>query len=217
MSGVPVPPPKLSKRQRLLAPFRSRSRASSPPPSLSTQAFTSSTPQSPSSSSTQIFASSSPPSAGLDAANLPNASATVSLSQQATSKSSSSNKLLSDALKRLSDRDHATLREYILPTSNDIDLALEQALAAAKEKQRRCLEKRWRFTFAGREFILKEEADKVVSWLNRFKDVGNVAASADPVHAGLPWAGIRLLLEVRILSPKLEPTNLTFQSIGCHI
>jgi hypothetical protein len=31
--------------------------------------------------------------------------------------------------------------------------------------------------------------------------VGDVAAAADPVHAGLPWAGIRLLLEVRIRPP----------------
>jgi hypothetical protein len=30
-----------------------------------------------------------------------------------------------------------------LPTSNDIDSALRQALAAAKEKQRCCIEKRW--------------------------------------------------------------------------
>lgn len=73
---------------------------------------------------------------------------------------------------------------------------MEQALAAAQEKQRLCLEKRWRFTFAGKEFILKDEADKVVSLLNRFKAVGDVAVNADPIHAGLPWAGIRLLLEV---------------------
>lgn len=73
---------------------------------------------------------------------------------------------------------------------------MEQALAAAQEKQRLCLEKRWRFTFAGKEFILKDEADKVVSLLNRFKAVGDVAVNVDPIHAGLIWAGIRLLLEV---------------------
>jgi hypothetical protein len=104
---------------------------------------------------------------------------------------------LDDALKQLSDGDRATLREYALPTSNNIDLALRQALAAAKEKQRCCIEKRWTFTFAGRIVTLKEEADKVVHWLNRFVGVGDVVANIDPVHVGLPWAGIRLLLVVR--------------------
>jgi hypothetical protein len=75
-------------------------------------------------------------------------------------------------------------------------------LAAAKEKQRHCLEKRWRVTFAGREFILKEEADRVIRWLNRVKEVGDVVVNVDPMHAGLPWAGIRLLLEVRVLCPE---------------
>ena len=198
---------KLSLSERFRKHLKPRSRASSPSPaSFSTQAFPSSTAPTPGSSSTQILVSSRPPSAGQVAANSPNASATASSSQQAISNPSSSHNLLDDALKQLSDHDRAALREYILPTSSDIDLALEQALAAAKEKQRCCLEKRLRVTFAGREFILKEEADKVIRWLNRFKDVGDVVVNADPVHAGLPWAGVRLLLEVRILSPQLKPS-----------
>lgn len=48
----------------------------------------------------------------------------------------------------------------------------------------------------GRPVILREEADKVIVWLDRFKAVGDIAMNADPIHAGLPWAGIRLLLEV---------------------
>lgn len=103
---------------------------------------------------------------------------------------------MDDALKRLSESDRATLQEYILPTS-DIDSTLKQALAAAEEKQRYCIEKRWTFTFGGREVTLKGEADKVVHWLNRFAGVGDIVANVDPVHIGLPWAGIRLLLVVR--------------------
>lgn len=217
MSGVTGLSTKFSFRERLRKQFRPRSRASSPSAAPSpTQGPALSTTQSSVSSSTQILSSPSPPSARLVTANSPTASANPS-SEQATSNPSSSHNLLDDALKLLSDGDCATLREYVLPNVSDIDLALERALAAANEKRRCCLEKRWRFTFAGREFILKEEADKVVRWLNRFKDVGDIAANADPVHAGLPWAGIRLLLEVRITFPKLKPTNLTSQSTGCGI
>lgn len=75
---------------------------------------------------------------------------------------------------------------------------------AAKEKQRSCLEKRWVFAFRGRTIVLKEEANKVIRWLNRFKAVGDIVANADPVHVGLPWAGIRLLLEVRIGTSKSD-------------
>ena len=43
---------------------------------------------------------------------------------------------------------------------------------------------------------LRDEADNVILWLDRFKQVGDVAVNVDPIHAGLPWAGVRLLLEV---------------------
>jgi hypothetical protein len=209
MSGVTVPPTKFSLRQRCLKYFGSRRRTSSPPPSPAspTYASTSSTIQSPGSSSTQILTSSSHPSAGTVTANLSNASAAFLSSQQATSHPPTRRDLLHYALQQLSDRDRATLGDHILPTSSDINLAVEQALTAAKEQQRCCVEKRWTFTFAGRTITLKEEADKVVHWLNRFKSVGDVAVNADSIHAGLPWAGIRLLLEVRAGSHNLEPID----------
>jgi hypothetical protein len=216
MSRVSVPPAKLSLRRLL----RERLRPSSSPSSSSsllTHPITSSTAQSPGSSSTQILALSNPPSAELITANSPNASAAPSSSQQTTFNPSFSHNLLDNALKRLSDRDRATLRDHILPNSSDIDLALKQALDAAEEKQRCCIEKRWTFTFAGRAVTLQDEADKVVHWLNRFKAVGDVAVNADPLHAGLLWAGIRFLLEVRAVSPKLKPTNLTLKPIGCRL
>lgn len=221
MSGLPVPPVKLSRRERFRKRFNLRNWGSSPSPSpasssTQTQAFTSSTAPSSGSSSTQVLASSSAPSTGLVAANSPTASAAASSSPQVTSNPSSSRNILDDALKALSNQERETIREHTL-ISSDIDSALNQALAAAKEKQRGCYEKRWTFTFAGRAVTLKDEADKVVRWLNRFKAVGDVAVNVDPVHAGLPWAGIRLLLEVRAISPKPKPTDLTFQSTGCRL
>ncbi|KAH0562075.1 hypothetical protein GP486_003227 [Trichoglossum hirsutum] len=212
MSGAPAPPAKPSIGERLRKRFRSRSRALSPTSaSVSTQALISPAAQSPHSSYTQILASSSP-SAGLVAANPPDAGAAPSSSQQAASNLSPSNDLLDDVLKRLSDGDRATLREYVLPTSNDIDLAVRQALAAAEEKQRYCIEKSWAFTYAGRKITLKEEAYKVVRWLNRFKAVGDVAVNANPVHAGLPWAGICLLLEAAVS----EANQMTYLLVGCE-
>ena len=123
-------------------------------------------------------------------------------SPQATSTASSNPNLLHDVLERLSDGDRATLRDHVCHTTCDLNLTLEQALIAAKEKQQCCIEKSWTFTVKGRTVAVREKADKVVGWLNRFRAVGDVVATVDPVYVGLPWAGIRLLLEVKVHAPQ---------------
>jgi hypothetical protein len=104
---------------------------------------------------------------------------------------------LNRALKLLSQRERATVEEHVLTTVGDIDSALRVAFNAAQDKQLLCEDKRWMFTFRGHTVRLRDEADNVMLWLDRFKQVGDIAANADPIHAGLPWAGIRLLLQVR--------------------
>ncbi|MCJ1462809.1 hypothetical protein MMC07_001412 [Pseudocyphellaria aurata] len=139
-------------------------------------------------------------------------SAAASSPPQTTSNASSSHNLIDDALKRLSDRDRVIIRKHILPTSSDIDVALKKALAAAKEKQRLCDENKWTFTFAGQALTSKDEADKVVHWLNRLRAVGNGFLGIDPVHAGLPWTGICLLLEAAIS----EANQMNCLLVGCE-
>ena len=107
-----------------------------------------------------------------------------------------SHNLLDKALGLLKERERAIIQENILPNRNDIGLALGDVLKAAQKNQKICVDKRWSFTIGGHPMMLREEADKVIMWLDRFEMVGDIAASADPIHAGLPWAGIRLLLEV---------------------
>jgi hypothetical protein len=107
-----------------------------------------------------------------------------------------SGKLLDKALGLLKERERAIIRENILPNTNDIGSALEDVLKAAQKKQKICDGKRWTFTIRGHPVMLREEADKVIMWLDRSKAVGDIAGNVDPIHAGLPWAGIRLLLEV---------------------
>ena len=199
MSGNLTPSTKVSRRQRLLAHLPFKNRASSPSPSLSSrssQTVTSSTTQTANSSSSQVVSSSTGP-VGPISTNLLTAGAVPLSSSQATSTPYLNPNLLSNVLRRLSDDERAILHAHTCHNASDVDLALEKALAAAKEKQRCCIEKRWTFTFTGRTVLLKEKADKVVDWLNRFAAVGDVVANVDPVHVGLPWAGIRLLLEVK--------------------
>ena len=107
-----------------------------------------------------------------------------------------SRNLLDKALGLLKERERAIIQKNILPNTNDIGSALGDVLKAAQEKQKVCDDKRWTFTIRGRSVMLREEADEVIMWLDRFKAVGDIAVNVDPIHAGLPWAGIRLLLEV---------------------
>lgn len=67
----------------------------------------------------------------------------------------------------------------------------------AREKQLECDRKFWKFNLAGKEIILRDIAEKVIDFLQKFKAVGDVAIQFDPAHAALPWAGVRFLLEVQ--------------------
>ncbi|KAF5722641.1 het-E-1 heterokaryon incompatibility protein [Fusarium mundagurra] len=37
--------------------------------------------------------------------------------------------------------------------------------------------------------------DKIIDWLDKFKGIGDVVSSFDPVHAALPWAAFRFVLQ----------------------
>jgi len=98
----------------------------------------------------------------------------------------------------LSQQDQDTIRQHTLPNATDVDAVVQQALTATREKQVICESKRWTVPFCGHTVVLREKADNIVKWLDRFKQVGDIASNADPVHVGLPWAGIRVLLGVGI-------------------
>ncbi len=96
------------------------------------------------------------------------------------------------ALGKLSDADRQTLHQP--STGASVDIGGLRRLAAAQRD--RCEERRWKFTFRGRELILRDMAAKVLAWLDVFKQVGDVAVNHDPQHLALPWAGVRFLLAV---------------------
>ncbi|KAK6605130.1 Vegetative incompatibility protein HET-E-1-like protein 7 [Botrytis cinerea] len=78
---------------------------------------------------------------------------------------------------RLSAQERVTIEQ--LKITNDIDATLVATLNTAGEKK-------------------DYEAEKVLRGLRKFKEVGDIIVNVDPLHAGLPWAAIRLLLEVTI-------------------
>ena len=72
-----------------------------------------------------------------------------------------------------------------------------QLLRATKQSQATLEAKRWKIPTRGGEVVLRDHLDRLLKVVTVFKDVGNAAASLDPVHAGLPLAGFCVLMQVR--------------------
>ena len=56
--------------------------------------------------------------------------------------------------------------------------------------------KDWKISFRGDEIILKDIGMKILRWVDKFKEIGDIVVQYDPVHAALPWAGFRIILKV---------------------
>ena len=90
----------------------------------------------------------------------------------------------------------------------DILSDLGQLVSNAKENS---IKERWRFHRPGdgQTVILRDLFSKIAVWIDRFKEVGDIVVQYDPVHAALPWAGVRFLLQVcrsfLLVHPKLKP------------
>jgi hypothetical protein len=104
----------------------------------------------------------------------------------------SSNDLWAHAATELSEDDRHNIN-----FSREKHQILEELLVLAKWSEKKCIEKRWRYTRkSGETVILRDLFGKIVKWINIFKQIGDNAVQYDPLHAALPWAAVRFLLQV---------------------
>ncbi|KAI9683264.1 MAG: hypothetical protein M1822_006129 [Bathelium mastoideum] len=76
---------------------------------------------------------------------------------------------------------------------------LAELHAEVEKSRQKSLESRWKYTRkSGETVIIRDVFDKMVRWINMAKQIGDVAVQYDPVHASLPWAGIRLVLQIAV-------------------
>lgn len=74
---------------------------------------------------------------------------------------------------------------------------LSELLALTENARQESIKKKWRYTRkSGETVIITDLLGKVIKWVDIFKQVGDAAIQYEPVHAALPWAGIRFLLQV---------------------
>ncbi|KAJ4230748.1 hypothetical protein NW757_013946, partial [Fusarium falciforme] len=72
---------------------------------------------------------------------------------------------------------------------------LDELLAVTEQARKRLVDKSWSFKRKNGEVVfVRDLLAKAAKWVNHFKAVVDTAAQYDPVHAALPWAGVRFLL-----------------------
>ena len=74
---------------------------------------------------------------------------------------------------------------------------LQDILETAVQAKDTSMAKRLTLKLGDKVINVHEIADRLVGWITRFKEIGDIAVQYDPVHTALPWAGVRFILLVR--------------------
>ncbi|KAF4344015.1 hypothetical protein FBEOM_2059 [Fusarium beomiforme] len=76
---------------------------------------------------------------------------------------------------------------------------LAAVLDAAENRKAASLRKRWKFKRSnGEVVVVRDLLEKIAKWIDCFKAVGDTAVQFDASTALLPWAAVRLLLQVTV-------------------
>ncbi|KAF8247663.1 hypothetical protein K440DRAFT_289711, partial [Wilcoxina mikolae CBS 423.85] len=56
----------------------------------------------------------------------------------------------------------------------------------------------WTYSWKGETIVLRDVADKILAWVTKFQQIGDIAVQYDPTHAALPWAAFRFVLQCAV-------------------
>ncbi|CAG9956004.1 unnamed protein product [Clonostachys rosea f. rosea IK726] len=87
---------------------------------------------------------------------------------------------------------HALSSDHNAAASSNQDV--DDILEMARKQKVACESKQWEVKLGSRSFRIRNGLSKIIDWLQKFKEVGDIAVNFDPVHAALPWAAFRFLL-----------------------
>jgi hypothetical protein len=77
--------------------------------------------------------------------------------------------------------------------------SIEDVLHSAKAMRDKCMKKCWKYkNNKGEDVILRDVFSKIVTWVDKFKQVGDIIVQYDPVHSALPWAAVRFVLQFAV-------------------
>ncbi|OJZ91033.1 hypothetical protein ASPFODRAFT_440894 [Aspergillus luchuensis CBS 106.47] len=108
--------------------------------------------------------------------------------------------LWATALSSLSEKDRRVLK---IPNTSSPDTKhiLTEILAALETQRDRCKRDKWTtISIGGKELVIRDVCAKIAAHVKKFMQVVDAAVQYDPVHAALPWAGVRLLLQLTFIA-----------------
>ena len=79
------------------------------------------------------------------------------------------------------------------PQTGGIQAVLNDIHNEAENQKSKC-DERETYVIFGKKFNLRNQAEKVVKWVSKVQDVGDILATLNP-HAGIPWSVIKFLLK----------------------
>lgn len=107
-----------------------------------------------------------------------------------------SHNLWQDAIEKLPEKDKKSLE---MPKSGTSSAAIvEDALAGVRNSEDKVNRNLIRVKTKKGEVPLRHYVDKLTKVLIQFREIGDTLVQYDPGHAALPWAGVRLLLNVSV-------------------
>ena len=99
------------------------------------------------------------------------------------------------AMNQLSEEDRQQV-DFTETTKLD---ALQGIAEIVERKKDATLQKQWQIKRGSKEpIVIREKLMKILSSVNKFKEIGDVFVQYDPVHAAIPWAAVRFILQVRL-------------------
>ncbi|KAL7952868.1 hypothetical protein V8C34DRAFT_318678 [Trichoderma compactum] len=97
-----------------------------------------------------------------------------------------------EALQRLSKEDQ-TQFEFAQKGIDDPKSIHSNVLTATNKRKGECMKKRWKLVIKGQAIIIRDILEKPSNWA-----VGGVIIQYNPIHAALPWAAIKLIMQATI-------------------
>jgi hypothetical protein len=75
-----------------------------------------------------------------------------------------------------------------------------EKMEASVQKQIDVMKKKqWTLQWDQKPIVIREQAERIVKFIQTFSRLGTAIAQIDPVHIGIPWAGVCAILTVSVL------------------
>ncbi|KAI9732636.1 MAG: hypothetical protein M1834_003972 [Cirrosporium novae-zelandiae] len=118
---------------------------------------------------------------------------------QAKNKLEKENPILFENLKKIIGKSSYTIQDSSLH---------DQINAVTNVQLQRMKDRQWKLRWGAKDIEIRHLIDQIVRVVQIAKDIGDAAGQIDPVHIGLPWAGVCMLLPLVLNESEQRTTAL---------